>query len=122
MNMSASSLNHLSGVVGVPAFEARTSVLIAEDDAGVQIVLARMAQRAGLNTVVTSDGAEAFKAFSQSPTPLVITDLNMPHMDGLELLHRVKAIQPETFVVLVTANYELTLQKKEVDLVLKKPF
>jgi CheY-like chemotaxis protein len=115
-------LGQVTGLVGVPSINTKTTALIAEDDPGVQVVLSRMAQRAGLEVLIACDGAEALETFAQSPTPLVFTDLNMPRMNGLELLYQIKTSHPDTFVVLVTANYEQTPPNTGVDLILKKPF
>ncbi len=106
----------------LPGVSSKVSVLIAEDEPAVQDVLVRMAKRAGLEVVTADNGAEALARFLEAPTPLVLTDLNMPKMDGLQLIRQIKAVCPNTFVVIVTANYDTANLSQEADLILGKPF
>src|SRR5438105_558394 len=93
---------------GAKPAAARPTVLLAEDDASVRKVLEGLLADAGLSVEVTPDGQAALDRFSAraaagSPPDVVLSDINMPRLDGLELLDRLKALDPEVLVVFVTA-------------------
>lgn len=124
LNMSIIPMSQLAetGSHGFFVPESRPVALIAEDDPGVLLVMARMAKRAGLEVITATDGAEALIRFKQSPTPLILTDINMPRLDGLQLLRQIKDSFPETFVILVSAYPDQVGLRDEADYVLRKPF
>ena len=79
-------------------------LLIAEDDPVSRRLLQNYLQKWGHEVVATTNGAEAWQRFQAEPFPLVISDWNMPEMDGLELVKRIRA-QPDrgySYIILVT--------------------
>ena len=78
--------------------------LVVDDDPGVRYTLREILASDGIEVEEASDGAEALGRFDASPAPLVITDLRMPRMDGMELLGRLLARTPAPRVVLITAH------------------
>ena len=89
----------------------RRRVLAADDMPEIRYLIARFLQRHGYDVATAQDGREAWGLFRQAPYDLVITDLNMPVMDGAALIARIKAMAPETPVVVGTAprNLQRTL-------------
>lgn len=86
-----------------PLEEAKA--LIAEDMKLSQQLLANMLNRHRLLGIETADdGLGAVRKFGLSHYDLVFLDIDMPVMDGLDALERIKAIDPEAFVCLVSAN------------------
>jgi len=83
---------------------ATTRVLVVDDDPGVRYTLREILTSEGLAVEEAADGAEALARFEANPAPLVLTDLRMPRMDGMELLRRLVARAPAPRVVLVTAH------------------
>jgi DNA-binding NtrC family response regulator len=79
-------------------------VLVVDDDPGVRYTLREILASEGLAVEEAADGAEALARFEAQPTPLVLTDLRMPGMDGMELLRRLAARVPAPRVVLITAH------------------
>jgi DNA-binding NtrC family response regulator len=79
-------------------------VLVVDDDAGVRYTLREILEADGLAVEEASDGAEALGRMEVSPADLVVTDLRMPGMDGIQLLRRLKERAPAVRVVLVTAH------------------
>ena len=77
-------------------------ILVADDDAPLRQIVVTTLIRAGHQVVEASDGAEAWDRFQEQPFPMVVTDLQMPVLGGLELLKRVKAASPDTEVVIIT--------------------
>jgi|GEM_PF-3747455 len=111
-----------SGIFFAVQNSFNATALVVDDDPGIQLLLRRMAERARLKVLTASDGVEALEIFKRQPVELVLTDINMPRMDGLQLLGHIKTIQPATFVVLVTANQHQIENYHQADLVLGKPF
>ncbi len=79
-------------------------VLVVDDDPGVRYTLREILSSAGLTVEEAGDGEEGLARFDAAPFPLVIADLRMPRMDGMELLRRLLTRQPAPRVVLVTAH------------------
>jgi two-component system NtrC family response regulator len=78
-------------------------VLIIEDDDSLRQVLHIQLEREGYETSSAASGEEAFPILEKWPHHLVITDLNLPTISGLDLLKRVRLEYPETAVIVMTA-------------------
>ena len=81
-------------------------VLFADDEVISRTLLAAVLTHLGHHSRSASDGAQAWNLFQAEPVPLVILDLNMPVLDGLEVCRRIRAHDAgrETFVLVVTAR------------------
>jgi DNA-binding NtrC family response regulator len=77
-------------------------VLIVDDDPLVCKSLSEVISRAGYGTRAASDGYEALEAIEQEEFSVVVTDMSMPKMDGLEVLRKAKTIIPHIAVVIMT--------------------
>jgi DNA-binding NtrC family response regulator len=86
----------MSGCVG--------RVLVIEDEPLLRISVRDALQMEGWTVDVAEDGAQGVVLFERFLHEFVLTDLVMPRMDGMEVLRRVKAIQPATTVVIITAH------------------
>jgi putative two-component system response regulator len=83
--------------------ESRASkLLIVDDDDLVRMSLQLLLQARGYDVVTAAGGAEALHVLKRKPVDLVLTDLCMPGMDGLQLLEQVKSSFPEVAVILLT--------------------
>ncbi len=80
-----------------------STILVAEDEALLRRILAGLFEEAGYHVVAASTGREALERFAESAPDLVVTDIRMPEMDGIELLERLKALDPEVLVIIMTA-------------------
>ena len=78
-------------------------VLIVDDEAPMRRVLEIMLQKMGHETRVAGNGQEALDLAQRESFDLILTDLRMPHMDGLALLNALRAQKVETPVILLTA-------------------
>ena len=76
--------------------------LVADDEPRLRQVLCRLMAGEGFTCIEAGSGAEALAALASTPVPLVLTDLRMPEMDGLELLQHVRERHPDTAVVMIT--------------------
>ena len=80
-----------------------TPILIVDDDDGQRRLIEFWLQEEGYATLTANDGRAGLHAFEQKSPGLVIADIRMPGMDGLDLLGRIKGINQDTPVILVTA-------------------
>jgi two-component system, cell cycle response regulator len=80
-------------------------ILIAEDDKDSRELLSWLLQKLGYQVVATENGKEAWEAYRRGRFRLVISDLLMPDIDGLELVRRIRAQKQAkyTYVILITA-------------------
>jgi two-component system response regulator PilR (NtrC family) len=78
-------------------------ILVVDDDRGMQDVLDIMLSRAGYKVATADDGAAALDIIGKKKFDLVITDLKMPRVDGIDLLKGIKETAPGTAVILLTA-------------------
>lgn len=79
-------------------------ILVVEDDLRLKESLCLLFRRKGYQTLMAGNGKEAFQLFQQQDVDLVITDLVMPKMDGIALLESIKALRPETEVIVISAQ------------------
>ena len=78
------------------------SILIVDDNPNMSSLLSEMLEVFDYESVRARDGKEALTALEKSKFSLVITDMRMPNMTGLELLERVKDKYPKLPVVLIS--------------------
>src|SRR5438105_4859257 len=80
-------------------------MLIAEDDRDSRELLAWMLQKLGYQVVATENGKEAWDAFRRGRFRLVISDVLMPEIDGLELCRRIRTHKQSkyTYIIMITA-------------------
>ncbi|MDV6308857.1 response regulator transcription factor [Gordonia amicalis] len=81
-----------------------TNVLLAEDDTAIAEPLARALSREGYGCDVVSTGADALEKALDSRYELLILDLGLPVLDGLEVCRRVRAQRPALAVLMLTAR------------------
>ena len=79
-------------------------VLVVDDDESLRRVVEYNLGEEGYRVLTASDGAAGLRAFQDASIDLVVSDVRMPDMDGLELLTRIKTIQPEVPVIMLTAH------------------
>ena len=77
-------------------------ILIAEDNELSRDNLAELLTAYGYEVKAVGDGRQAMDAFVDDKYDLVITDLKMPHVDGLQLLKFVKEVNPDSIVIMIT--------------------
>jgi DNA-binding NtrC family response regulator len=79
-------------------------VLVVDDDAVGRYTLRGLLEEEGLAVEEAPDGAAAIELLAQRDFDLVISDLRMPKLDGMELLRRAQAFTPSTRIILLTAH------------------
>lgn len=101
-------------------------ILITEDEDSLRAFVARALRLDGHETVEAADGAEGLEALNEGRFDLLLSDIRMPVMDGIELAHKAAASQPGLKILLMTGYAEQReraddLMEKIVDVV-SKPF
>lgn len=83
--------------------EERGGVLVADDDESVRSLLQRTLAGVGYSVVTAADGQEALDKMSELKIEVVLLDIKMPGMSGIEVLKQLTAYYPDTCVIMVTA-------------------
>jgi len=86
--------------------ETPVQILLAEDEEMIRHSLLMGLRRAGFHVQGYANGLLAFEAFQESSASLVITDIQMPLLDGVELVHRIRDLVPEIPVLVMTGYGE----------------
>jgi DNA-binding response OmpR family regulator len=81
-------------------------ILLVDDEEGIQLLYREEFEEEGFEVITAYNGEEALEKFSQEPPDLVILDINMPGMNGIEVLRRMKEINPNLPVILSSAYQE----------------
>jgi two-component system cell cycle response regulator CpdR len=100
-------------------------ILLAEDDPSMRVYLARALERSGYQVVAVDRGTEALPLIEAGSFDLLLTDIVMPEMDGIELAQKATAIAPDMRVMFITGFAAVALKagKAAPDAkVLSKPF
>jgi two-component system response regulator ResD len=84
--------------------ESRGSVLVVDDEPTIREVVSRYLERAGYETRVAGDGPSALQAVAERPPDLIVLDLMLPGIDGLEVMRRVRDGRQRGAVILLTAK------------------
>ncbi|WP_437896406.1 sigma-54-dependent transcriptional regulator [Sorangium sp. So ce124] len=79
-------------------------VLIVDDDPAVSVVLAALLEQAAMRATCVESGKAALVALAAAPVDVVVTDLRMAGMDGMELLDRVNRVHPGIPVIVISAH------------------
>ncbi|MCB9588275.1 MAG: response regulator [Polyangiaceae bacterium] len=82
--------------------EAATRILVVDDEPGARLTLAANLELEGYDVVTAEDASQALDALLSGDFALVITDFQMPGMDGLDMLRAIRRAKPEQMVVMAT--------------------
>ena len=90
------------------------SILLVDDEAGIRKVLGISLTDMGYQVITAENGQEALRLFKKVSPSIVLTDIKMPEMDGIELLRRIKEHNPDTEVIMITGHGDMDLAIKSV--------
>ena len=87
-----------------------TTILIVDDEPDARAVIRESVRLMGYQVDEACDGVEALERFRDHHHDVVITDLSMPHMDGIELTHELHKVDPMVPVLMLTGRSSLDLK------------
>lgn len=103
-----------------------TKLLIVDDNEGVRHLVSRWLERTGFVVREAKDGAEAIEMVKEDPPAIILADIRMPKIDGIELARIIKSEYPEIKIILMTAYSSpqtiAQARREGVDDYLEKPF
>jgi CheY-like chemotaxis protein len=79
-------------------------ILVVDDDPAVRGALARALERRGHQVILASSGAEGARLWREAASDLVILDVHMPDMDGIELLAQLRSLHPTVPILIVSGG------------------
>lgn len=97
-------------------------MLIVDDQNGIRLLLQEVFSSEGYMTSQASNGKIALEIVRHNRPDLVLLDMKIPGMDGLEILKHIKSIDPTIIVIMMTAYGELDMIKRATDLGAAKHF
>ena len=104
------------------------SVLVVEDDQGLAELIALTLRAEGFETQTACDGIDGYASYSRNPTDWVVTDIQMPQLDGIGMMECIRTINPHVKTVYMSGavdEYRMPLAreiKEYAATVLRKPF
>jgi signal transduction histidine kinase len=93
-----------------------SKVLLIDDEAPIRKVLGLYLRSKDYEVITAADGQEGIELFQRESPAIVLTDIKMPGMDGIEVLKRVKQINPEAEVIVITGHGDMDLAIKALQL------
>ncbi len=85
----------------------KPKILLIDDEEAIIRVLSMSLRSDGYEVVTAQNGKEGLALFKQASPSVVLTDIRMPGMDGLEVLKRIKEVKPEAEVIIITGDGDL---------------
>ena len=109
-----------------PSRRPQSRILLAEDDDSMRGFLERALTKSGYDVVAMDNGEDALARLNQEPFSLLLTDIVMPRMDGIELARRAAELDPDLKIMFITGFAAVTLNTEQslakTAHVLSKPF
>jgi two-component system response regulator (stage 0 sporulation protein F) len=87
----------------------KDKILIVDDQFGIRILLNEVFSKEGYQTFQAANGIQALDIVTKHDPDLVLLDMKIPGMDGIEILKRMKVIDPDIRVIIMTAYGELDM-------------
>jgi two-component system cell cycle response regulator CpdR len=107
-------------------FDQTVKILLAEDDNDMRRFLVKALENAGYSVISFDNGLEAYNRLREEPFELLLTDIVMPEMDGIELARRATELDPDIKVMFITGFAAVALnpdnQAPRQAKILSKPF
>lgn len=97
-------------------------ILIVDDQSGIRLLLNEVFKKEGYNTHLAANGLDALKIAEAVTLNCVLLDMKIPGMDGLEILARLKRMQPNLPVIMMTAYIEQYMIDSATELGVTKYF
>ena len=90
-------------------------IMIIEDDEAMRSLLEDFFEEEGFETDSASNGADALRILSKDHLDLIVTDIRMPGLTGLDILPRVRRLKPETPIIVMTAYGSEDVRRRSLE-------
>ncbi|MFV9646994.1 MAG: response regulator, partial [Desulfobacterales bacterium] len=84
-------------------------ILLIDDEEGIRKVLGITLEDIGYEVLSAENGEEALRLFRKKAPPIVLTDIKMPGIDGIQVLKTIKEESPDTEVIMLTGHGDMEL-------------
>lgn len=91
-------------------------ILIVEDDFASQQILKIALSKLSNNVIVAKDGIEGLEMFQSEKPEIVVSDISMPRMNGLDMATSIKALSPKTFIIILSAHDNSNMLLKSIEI------
>jgi len=92
----------------------KETILLVDDEEGIRKVLGISLTDSGYHVLFAENGEEALRIFKEKQPEIVLTDIKMPGMDGIEVLRKIKHENPDTEVIVITGHGDMQLAIKSL--------
>ncbi|TSA06935.1 MAG: response regulator [Deltaproteobacteria bacterium] len=89
-------------------------LLLIDDEEGVRNILGLSLRNDGYNVLLAGDGRKGLELLKTEQPDIVLTDIKMPGMDGIEVLKKIKETRPETEVIVITGHGDMNMAIKSL--------
>ena len=93
-----------------------SKILLIDDEESIRVLLKLSLTHKGYEVITAEDGEKGIEAFERERPAIVLTDIKMPGMDGIEVLRRIKKIDPVTEVIVITGHGDMDLAIQSLQL------
>jgi CheY-like chemotaxis protein len=97
------------------------AVLLVDDDADSREITAHLLRSRGFDVLVAQSGYEAMRLFAQIRVDVLLADIVMPDLNGIELAKQAKLLQPDLKVLFMTGHYSRAAEAESLGKLLFKP-
>jgi CheY-like chemotaxis protein len=97
-------------------------ILIVDDNPDLCFIMNKLIERMGHEAITAANGLEALHSLERNAFDIVITDIIMPNMDGIELITQICSKYPQMKVIAISGEDRAFTRKLKVDCTLLKPF
>lgn len=94
---------------------ARDWVLIADDSEFMRLKLEQIVDSLGYEPLPAADGAAAIAAFKKNNPPIVMLDVEMPELSGVEVCRQIRELNAETFIIMVSAERRADIVEEAIE-------
>ena len=113
--MNDEELTELIGKGAEIQTKRKKKILIVEDEFGLQEIFRDIFLMEGYDVRVSLDGVDGYEAYCQFEPDLVFTDVVMPKMNGLELVKKIREVNPQIKVIYISGFFGIKKLKRELD-------